>query len=188
VPGAAEVNYLMRLIRRGLLRAREDLHEHNIRLKVIGRVEELPEALQKDLREAVAGSARNTGLVVRLALNYGGRREILDAVRRIARDVKRGDLAPRAINEQRLRGYLYDPEMTDPDLLIRTGGEQRISNFLLWHLAYTELWLTPVCWPEFREAHLEEALKSYAARQRRFGAVPQSRRKAGRRGAAASRP
>ena len=170
-----EVDFLMNLMRRSLVRERADLMRNNVCVRVIGRLDALPEDLQREIADLVAATAQNTGLVLRLAFNYGGRAEVLDAVRALADDVQRGRLSPQAIDEAVFRRYLYDPQMSDPDLLIRTGGEMRVSNFLLWHLAYAELWVTPVCWPEFRRPQLEEALEAYARRERRFGAVPSRR-------------
>ncbi len=135
------------------------LMEKGVRIRAIGRLHELPEAVRKDLAKTIEMSADNTGLTVRLALSYGGRSEVIDAVRRIAVAAREGSLSPEEIDEELFREYLYDPEMTDPDLLIRTGGEMRISNFLLWHLSYAELWVTPICWPDFRRPQFEEALE-----------------------------
>ncbi len=170
-----EVQFLMRLLRRFLVGERRELQENNVRLKAIGRLEELPAAVHKTLDESIRLTAANTGLVLRLALNYGGKAEMIDVTKRIAEAVRRGEVAPSEINEDTFRNYSYDPEMTDPDLLIRTGGEMRVSNFLLWRLAYAELWITPICWPDFREAQLDEALAAYAQRERRFGGVPAQR-------------
>jgi len=110
-------------------------------------------------------------MVLCLALNYGGRSEILDAAKKFAEDLKAGKVTGDEITEERFKNYLYMPEMPEPDLLIRTGGEVRISNFLLWEIAYTEFWVTNTYWPDFRKAHLEEAMKDYAKRERRFGGI-----------------
>ena len=167
----AEVELLMGLLARYLVVERKTIMDNNIRLRSIGRIHELPERVQSELAATEALSRGNTGMVLRLALNYGGTVEILDAVRDIARDVREGRRAPEEIDETVFRSYLYEPEMTEPDLLIRTGGEMRVSNFLLWHISYTELWVTPVQWPDFRKEHLEKALDAYARRQRRFGGL-----------------
>jgi undecaprenyl diphosphate synthase len=167
-----EVQFLMRLLRRYLIGERRELQDNNVRLKAIGRIDELPAGVQNTLSESIALTAANTGLIVRLALNYGGKAEIVDAMKRVAQAVKRGIIAPDQIDDDVIREYSYDPEMTDPDLLIRTGGEMRLSNFLLWRLSYAELYITPICWPDFREPQLDEALAAYASRERRFGGLP----------------
>jgi undecaprenyl diphosphate synthase len=167
-----EVQFLMRLLRRYLVGERRELMQNNVRLKAIGRLDELPSGVRETLEESMRLTAGNTGLTLRLALNYGGKAEVLDVTKRIAEAVRRGDVAPSEINEQTFRAYSYDAEMTDPDLLIRTGGEMRLSNFLLWRLSYAELYITSVCWPDFREPQLEQALAAYAQRERRFGGVP----------------
>ena len=167
-----EVQFLMRLLRRYLIGERRELQDNNVRLKAIGRIEALPAGVQNTLSESIALTAANTGLIVRLALNYGGKAEIVDAMKRVAQAVKRGIIAPDQINDDVIREYSYDPEMTDPDLLIRTGGEMRLSNFLLWRLSYAELYITAICWPDFREPQLHEALAAYARRERRFGGLP----------------
>ena len=168
-----EIDFLMDLLQKQLVVERKTLMENNYRLRAIGRLEGLSPEVQSVLGEAIEMSASNTGLTVRLALNYGGRGEIVDAARSLAEEVRKGDLSPNDIDEQRLREHLYDADMTDPDLLIRTGGERRVSNFLLWWLSYTELYMTPTYWPDFRRPQFEKALRDYAARQRRFGGVPE---------------
>jgi undecaprenyl diphosphate synthase len=115
----------------------------------------------------------NRGMLLRLALSYGSRTEVADAVRQIAEDAKSGVLDPATVDEETMRAYLYDPGTPDPDLLIRTAGEMRISNFLLWQISYSEIFVSPVCWPEFRHAQLMDALRSYAGRQRKFGGLIQ---------------
>jgi undecaprenyl diphosphate synthase len=167
-----EVDFLMDLLRRYLVSEREEARQNNVQVRAIGRLQDMPLPVQRELQRTMSESAGNSGLIVRLALNYGGRAEILDAMGRIAEEVRQGRLDPNKINEEVFRRYMYDPEMSDPDLIIRTGGEMRVSNFLLWHLSYAELWVTPVCWPDFRTAQLEQALDSYAQRQRRFGGAP----------------
>ncbi len=167
-----EVRFLMDLLSRFLDAELPTLQENEIRLKVIGRLDRLPSAVLGKLESTVEKTSANRKMITRLALNYGGRQEMLDAMSRYVEAVESGaERADRPLTEQRLRKYMYDPDMTDPDLLIRTGGEMRLSNFLLWHLSYTELWFTPVCWPEFREAHLQEAFRAYAGRERRYGAL-----------------
>lgn len=166
-----EVEQLMKLLKRYLVDKRERIMANNIRLRAIGRTEALPEPVQKELHKSVGLSVGNTGMILTLALNYGGRTEILDACRRFARDVARGLRRPDDLSEEVLHGYMYDPAMEPPDLLIRTGGERRISNFLLWHISYTELYVTPTLWPEFDKEELHMAVLDYSRRERRFGGV-----------------
>jgi len=168
-----EVRYLMRLLRRFLIDERDTLMENDVRLLAIGRLDHLPADALAELRRTEELTAGNRGLLLRLALSYGGRTEIADAVRGIAEDVRAGRLEPDAIDDETLRSYLYDPATPDPDLLIRTAGEMRISNFLSWQVSYTELYVTEVCWPEFREPQLMEALRAYAGRVRKFGGLVQ---------------
>lgn len=166
-----EVNFLMKLLKRYLVRERKEIQENNIRLTAIGRILELPKSVQKELAVSIEESKHNTGMILCLALNYGGRAEIIDAAKRLAEDVKNANIDLDKVDEDAFRQYLYMPEMSDPDLLIRTGGEMRISNFLLWEVSYAELYVTPVYWPDFRKEQLEEALKEYAQRERRFGGI-----------------
>ncbi|OHC13758.1 MAG: di-trans,poly-cis-decaprenylcistransferase [Planctomycetes bacterium RIFOXYB12_FULL_42_10] len=166
-----EINLLMKLLKDFLVKERKEIDDNNIRLTAIGRISELPEDVQRELAITMEGSKNNTGMVLCLALNYGGRTEIVDAAREIAKNVKNGKLSLGEITEDTFKKYLYMSDMPDPDLLIRTGGDMRVSNYLLWEISYTELWVTPVCWPDFRKAHLEEALKDYARRERRFGGL-----------------
>ena len=166
-----EINFLMRMLKRYLIKQRKELMKNNIIFKAIGRIAELPPGVQKELAQTVQVSAGNTGLVLCLALNYGGRTEIVDAARRLAADVKNNVLDINDITEEKLAGYLYDPAIPDPDLLIRTAGELRVSNFLLWQISYTEFWVTPVLWPDFDKEHLYQAIRDYAGRERRFGGL-----------------
>jgi undecaprenyl diphosphate synthase len=168
-----EVAILMRLLRRYLIREIKTIMDNNIRFAVIGRIEGLPEDVQKEIATEIELSKNNTGMVLCLALNYGGRTEIVDAARRLAQKVQEGKLRPEDINEATLTENMYTAGMRDPDLLIRTGGDMRVSNFLLWEISYTELWVTPVYWPDFRKEQLEEALRDYAARERRYGGILQ---------------
>ncbi len=167
-----EVSFLMRLLRRFLISERQELMKNNIKLVAIGRLDELPAPVRAELEKSMQATRDNTAMTLCLALNYGGRAEIIDATRKMIQEVQKGRLDPAQIGEDTFRRYMYDPDMPDPDLLIRTGGEMRVSNFLLWGISYAELWITPVCWPAFRKEHLEEALQAYARRQRRFGGVP----------------
>ena len=170
-PGA-EIGYLMRLLRVFMVRERRTLMDNDVRLRCIGRVGDLPEPALVELRRTEEMTRANRGLLLRLALSYGSRAEIADAVRRLSCDVRDGLVDPASIDDETLRRYLYDPETPDPDLVIRTAGEMRLSNFLLWQASYSELYVTDTCWPEFRKAQLEEALSEYARRVRKFGALP----------------
>ena len=159
----------MSLLVKFLADERERLDRHEIRLRTIGRTERLPAPAREKLREVIDATATHGRMTLTLALSYGSRDELVDAVRSIARDVKSGSLAPDAIDAGTIASRLYDPEMPDPDLLIRTSGEMRVSNFLLWQLAYSEIYVTDVLWPDFDRVQLERALESYAKRERRFG-------------------
>ena len=168
----AEVDFLMHLLRRFLVSERETIMENDVRLKAIGQLRKLPEDVQDELGKMLALSAGNKGMVLRVALNYGGRQEVIDAARRLAEAVREQQFSLDELDVETFRQFLYDDEMSDPDLLIRTSGEMRLSNFLLWQISYTELYFTSVCWPDFREAQLAEAFTAYAARDRRFGGLP----------------
>jgi undecaprenyl diphosphate synthase len=168
----AEVRTLMRLLRVFLWRERATLMENGVRLKCIGRLDDLPDRALRTLRQTEELTANNDGLVLRLALSYGSRSEIADGMAAAARDVAAGKLDPDSIDEETLRGYLYDPETPDPDLIIRTGGDLRLSNFLLWQASYAELYVTDLCWPDFGEEALLESFRAFAQRQRRFGGLP----------------
>jgi undecaprenyl diphosphate synthase len=150
------------------------LREHNVRLETIGRLERLPENVQRDLAQAKESLSANTGMNLCLAINYGGRAEIVDATRQIAAEVAAGKLALEAIDEQVFASHLQTSGMSDPDLLIRTAGEMRVSNFLLWQISYAELWVTPKAWPEFETVDFDQALVDFAGRDRRFGGLNQS--------------
>lgn len=166
-----EVDFLMHLLEQYLVQERKEIMDNNIRFTSIGRLEELPEGVRKVLQETIELSSKNTGMVLCLALAYGGRVEIVDAVRRLAKEVAEGKRSPADIDEAAIAQYLYDPGAPDPDLLIRTGGDLRVSNFLLWQISYTELWVTPVKWPEFKKEHLHEAIREFSKRDRRFGNI-----------------
>jgi undecaprenyl diphosphate synthase len=166
----AEVSFLMALLKTYLRREIDELHENGVRLNAIGRLEELPLPARRELSMAMDKTSGNAGLVLTLAINYGGRHEILDAARRYALAVKAGkEKAP--LTDESFSRYLYDGSLPDPDLLIRTSGEFRLSNFLLWQSAYSEIFITPVLWPDFRKPQLLAALKDYQARERRFGDI-----------------
>ncbi|MBI1900068.1 MAG: di-trans,poly-cis-decaprenylcistransferase [Planctomycetia bacterium] len=166
-----ELDFLMQLLEQYLIEERSTILEQNIRLAVIGRRTGLPDDVQAEMNKTIALSRRNTGLTLCLAVNYGGRGEIADAVRDIAARVERGELKSGDIDEQTIAGSLYTAGMPDPDLLIRTAGEMRVSNFLLWQISYAEIWVTGHCWPEFSLADLHEAMRDFAHRDRRFGGL-----------------
>lgn len=166
-----EIDLLMKLLKNFLIGEREEIQKNNIRLTAIGRIKELPEFVQRELSVSIEESKMNTGMVLCLALNYGGRTEIIDATKKIVAELKKGKLKIDEITEESFKKYLYMPNMPDPDLLIRTGGEMRISNFLLWEISYAELWVTDTYWPDFKKPHLEEALLAYANRERRYGGL-----------------
>ncbi|HEY2953012.1 MAG TPA: isoprenyl transferase [Verrucomicrobiae bacterium] len=166
-----EVDTLMKYLARYLKNELAELQKMNVCLEVIGQIYRLPEFVQEQLEKTRAALARNNGLTLILALSYGGRTEIVEAVRAIAAKVKQGRLDPAEINEQTVSQHLYTHKFPDPDLLIRTSGEMRVSNFLLWQISYAELVVTPTLWPDFRKAQFFEALEEYTRRHRRFGGV-----------------
>jgi len=166
-----EVDALMKLLVEYLRAEMDELHQNGVHIKAIGRVEELPDSDRAEIARAEALTRDNTGLKVNLALNYGGRREMTDAVRAIAEDVKAGRLSPEDVTQDMVADHLYTAGSPDPDLIIRTGGESRLSNFLLWQAAYAELWVTPTYWPDFGPKQLYQALADYSARERRFGGI-----------------
>jgi len=166
-----EVDGLMELLVNTLQREINSLLENKVRLKIIGEITSLPKICQMNLIEAVEATKNNTGLNLLLALSYSGRMEIVRAAKKISEQVKNGSLEPEQVNEQLFEENLETKGIPDPELLIRTSGEMRVSNFLLWQLAYTELWFTDVLWPDFSEEHLLEAIETFQNRQRRFGGV-----------------
>ena len=166
-----EISYLMRLLRIYLHRERRTLMKNGVRLQCIGRLDDLPAPALAELRRTEELTENNDGMLLRLALSYGGRAEIADAVRSMSADVQAGKLDLEDIDEESLRGYLYDPHTPDPDLVIRTAGEMRFSNFLLWQVSYAEFYVTDVCWPDFRRDDLLEALRAFARRKRKFGGL-----------------
>jgi undecaprenyl diphosphate synthase len=167
----AEVRTLMRLLKDYIRKELDHLHSHNIRFQAIGRLENLAKSVQVELARAMEKTQANTGTVLNVALNYGGRTEIVDAVRRIAAKVREGSIPLESIDERILGEHLYTVGLPDPDLLIRTSGEMRVSNFLLWQIAYSELWITKTLWPDFRRRELFQAILEYQKRERRFGGV-----------------
>ena len=145
--------------------------EQDISVRAIGRREGIPSATLSEMDKTISMTAENHGTRLCLAINYGGRAELLDAVRQIVADAQQGRLDPAALSEATISDRLYTAGMPDPDLLIRTAGEMRLSNFLLWQISYAEIWVTDRCWPEFEEADLHRAIDAYANRQRRFGGL-----------------
>jgi undecaprenyl diphosphate synthase len=166
-----EVSALMALMDHSIRAELPELHEKKVRVRHFGRREGLPEALLRTLDESETATAANTGLTLQLAINYGGRQEITDAARRLAEEAVSGEISPETVDEAVFSARLYRPDTPDPDLLIRTGGELRVSNYLLWEIAYAEIWVTPVLWPDFRRQHVYEALADYQGRRRRYGGV-----------------
>jgi undecaprenyl diphosphate synthase len=166
-----EVDALMKYLIHYLKTETPELNKNNVRLEVIGQIYRLPENVQEYLKKSIQTLSKNSGLTLVMALSYGSRIEIVDAVRGIAEKVKRGKLDPADINEQVFAQHLYTRNIPDPDLLIRTSGEMRVSNFLLWQISYAELVITPTLWPDFRKPQFFAALEEYARRHRRFGGV-----------------
>ncbi|HEY9073292.1 MAG TPA: isoprenyl transferase [Desulfobaccales bacterium] len=166
---ALEIRVLMAILRHYLAREIPEMRDNQIALKVIGNLKQLPEAVQRDLAQTMAATAEGARMDLTLALSYGGRSEIVQAAQALAREVQAGKLRPEEIDAARFARYLYTADLPDPDLLIRTSGECRLSNFLLWQSAYTELYITDTLWPDFREDAFHQALEAYRARDRRFG-------------------
>lgn len=167
----SEVRFLMGFNRRIIHRRRDELHERGVRIRFLGRRgRPLPRSVLREIEDAERLTARNEGMTFTIAINYGGRMEVVDAVRRLLEDHDAGALGGR-VTERSIAARLYDPTLPDPDLMIRTSGEQRVSNFLLWQSAYTELWFTPVLWPDFTREHLFQAIRDFQRRERRFGGI-----------------
>jgi undecaprenyl diphosphate synthase len=167
----AELDFLMALLEQYLIHERAEILEQNIRFCTIGRRSGLPPPVLREIDENIRLSSSNTGMRLCLAINYGARSELVDAVRGLAAQVRQGRLEPEAIHEESISGALYTAGMPDPDLLIRTAGEMRVSNFLLWQISYSEIWVTDLCWPDFDRTVLHQALRDYAGRDRRFGGL-----------------
>ena len=165
----AEVEAIMRYLVMYLKKETPDLNKHNVRLEVIGQTHRLPDRVQTQLEKTRAVLAKNTGLTLVLALSYGSRAEIVDAARSIAQKAVKGTVAPDEIDEELLGSHMYTGHMPDPDLLVRTSGEMRLSNFLLWQMSYAEMVVTPVLWPDFRKPEFIGAIEEFARRHRRFG-------------------
>ena len=168
---SSEVRALMQFLRTALKSEFLELQQNNIRLRAMGRLEMLPSQTRRTLERTIDSLSSNTGMILNLCISYGGRAEIVDAVRRAAADAAAGGIDPAVISEESFERYLYAPDLPDPDLLIRTSGEMRISNFMLWQVAYAEIVVTDVLWPDFREEHLLGAMREYLGRERRFGGV-----------------
>ena len=166
-----EVDFLMRLLREYLRKELPVIHKNNIRLLVIGRPEQLPEAVSKDIDHAMRVTAQNTGMKLVVALNYGARAELVDAFNSILDHIRHNGASQSPVDEQTISDHLYTAGLPDPDLLIRTSGEMRVSNFLLWQIAYAEIYVTDTLWPDFNRARLFEALIDFQKRERRYGGL-----------------
>lgn len=166
-----EIDFLMRLLEQYVIEERSEILRQNIRFTMIGRREGLSEGVLREIGKTTLATEANQGMRLCLAVNYGSRAEIIDAVRSIAGRVKEGEIQPEEISEELFSESLYTAGMPDPDLLIRTAGEMRVSNFLLWQISYSEIWVTDKCWPEFRSEDLIEALRNFGNRERRFGGL-----------------
>lgn len=172
-----EVNALMRLLARSLRKEAENLDENNIKLETIGQIDRFPERCQRELSEAIELTEDNNRLHLCLALSYSGRWDITEAVKKLAYRVKEGDIDPEDINDEMISAHLSTADIPDPELIIRTSGEYRLSNFLLWQLAYSELYITETYWPDFRRDELYKAIRSFQQRDRRFGKVSEKKQK-----------
>ena len=170
---AKEVNFLMTLLTEMIDSEVKSMMKQNVKLRVIGDMTQLPERAQKKLHEGILKTANNTGLNLNLAINYGGRQELVYAMKQIAQKIESQEIKTDEINESLIQNHLYNPEMPDVDLMIRTGGEFRISNYLLWQVAYGEIFVSSKLWPDFDEAELKNAIEFYSTRERRFGGVLQ---------------
>lgn len=166
-----EVDGLMALFERTLRKELPELHREGVRIRVIGRLADMPDSTRAAFKAAEGHTAQNDRLTLAIALNYGARAEIVDAARALARQAADGTLDPKDIDEERFASALYTQGIPDPELVIRTGGDMRVSNFLLWQIAYSELWITPTLWPDFNKELLTRAVKEFAVRERRFGGL-----------------
>ena len=169
-----ELDFLMHLLEQYMIEERTLLLNERVRVSLIGRREGIPDQVLEEVDRTVELTRNNPGLRLCLAINYGARAEIVDAARSLARDVQQGVLQPDDIDEEQFAARLYTAGMSDPDLLIRTAGEMRVSNYLLWQISYSEIWVTPKCWPDFDEATLHAAIRDFAGRDRRFGGLSPS--------------
>jgi undecaprenyl diphosphate synthase len=166
-----EIDFLMHLLEQYMIEERTTIMGNNLRVRMIGRRTGIPDQVLRELDKTVEMSAANTGMWLNLAVNYGGRAEIVDAVQAIGRNIVAGELEPDDIDERAIASRLYTAGLDDPDLLVRTAGELRISNFLLWQISYAEIWVTDRCWPEFDEQALHEAIRDFANRNRKYGGL-----------------
>ena len=166
-----ELEFLMHLLEQYMIEERQSILKNNIRVRIIGRRQGLTESALRELDKTVEMTAENTGMTLCLAINYGARAEIVDAVQAIGKKIHEGELAWSDVSEETVEAHLNTAGMPDPDLLIRTASEMRISNYLLWQISYSEIWVTDLCWPEFQEADLHRAIRDFAARDRRFGGL-----------------
>jgi undecaprenyl diphosphate synthase len=173
----AEIDFLMRLLREYLRKELPIIHRNNIRMLVIGRHDQLPDEVREDIDRAMEQTAGNTGMKLAVALNYGGRAELVDAFNQILDRVRNNGLADTPIDEDLISRHLYTAGLPDPDLLIRTSGEMRVSNFLLWQIAYAEIYVTETLWPDFNRAQLYTALIDFQKRERRYGGLTETRRR-----------
>jgi undecaprenyl diphosphate synthase len=169
-----ELTLLMHLLKQYVIEERREIMRQGLRFRVIGKIQDLDPVIQAEIQKTVSASEANTGMTLCLAVNYGARLEITEAVQAIAEEVRNGRLQPEAIDESVVSSHLMTAGMPDPDLVIRTAGEMRVSNFLLWQISYAELWVSQKHWPEFREPDLYQALSSYASRDRRFGGLSET--------------
>ena len=167
----SEINTLMELLREYLRKELAEIHRNNIRLQILGRYEQLPLEVQQDLEDALRQTAGNTGMVLNVALNYSARTELVDAFNSILKRRRENGVPEREVSEQTISDHLYTRGLPDPDLLIRTSGEMRVSNFLLWQIAYAEIWVTDTCWPDFTRRHLLQAILDFQKRERRYGGL-----------------
>ena len=167
----SELDFLMHLLRQYMIEERETIMANNLRVQMLGRRDGIPDNVLSELDKTIAMSGENSGMWLNLAINYGGRAELVDATRAIAQGVRDGEIDCETITEDTISDRLYTAGVPDPDLLIRTAGELRISNFLLWQLSYSEIWVTELCWPEFTEATLHAAIRDFAGRNRRYGGL-----------------
>jgi undecaprenyl diphosphate synthase len=167
----SEVSTLMQLLKEYLNKELDNIDRNNIRFRTLGRTDQLDVSVQRELEKGIARTSKNTGMIFNVALNYGGRAEIVDAVNRILRNGGPAAAAKGGITEEDFAAHLYTAGLPDPDLLIRTSGELRISNFLLWQIAYAEIWVTTTLWPDFDKQHLYEAIIAYQKRERRYGGI-----------------
>jgi len=166
-----EIDTLMTLLREYLRKELAEIHRNNILLQIQGGYEQLPREVQQDLEDALRQTAENTGMVLNVALNYSARAELVDAFQAILREMRQSNSLETEITEQTIADHLYTRGMPDPDLLIRTSGEMRVSNFLLWQIAYAEIWVTDTCWPDFTRRHLYQAILDFQKRERRYGGL-----------------